>query len=45
MGHGAVTETRLVDGKKIHVELMYEDRFEKREGKWKLVGSDSGIPK
>jgi len=45
IGHGAVTETRLVDGKTVHVELLDEDHFEKREGQWKLVRSDSGYPK
>lgn len=44
-GHGAVTETRLADGKNFHVELVYEDRFEKRNGNWKLVSSDIGFLK
>jgi ketosteroid isomerase-like protein len=43
--HGAVTEKRIADGKDVHVELVYMDRFEKRAGKWLLVSSDSGFPK
>jgi ketosteroid isomerase-like protein len=45
VGHGAVTEKRIADGKSVHVELVYMDRFEKRTGKWVLVSSDSGFPK
>jgi ketosteroid isomerase-like protein len=45
IGQAVVTETRLVDGKSVHVELIYEDHFEKREGQWKLVRSDYGFPK
>ncbi len=45
IGHGAVTEERIVDGKNVHFELVYHDRFEKRAGKWWLVSSDSGFPK
>jgi ketosteroid isomerase-like protein len=45
VGHGAVTEKRIADGKDVSVELVYMDRFEKRTGKWALVSSDSGFPK
>ena len=45
VGHGAVTEKRIADGKDVSVELVYMDRFEKRTGKWVLVSSDSGFPK
>jgi ketosteroid isomerase-like protein len=45
VGHGAVTEKRIADGKEVSVELVYMDRFEKRTGKWLLVSSDSGFPK
>lgn len=45
VGHGAVTEKRIVDGKDVYVELVYMDRFEKRAGKWVLVSSDSGFVK
>jgi len=45
VGHGAVTEKRIADGKDLNVELVYMDLFEKRAGKWVLVRSDSGFPK
>jgi ketosteroid isomerase-like protein len=45
VGHGAVTEKRIADGKDVSVELVYMDLFEKRAGKWVLVRSDSGFPK
>jgi ketosteroid isomerase-like protein len=45
VGHGAVTEKRIADGKDLSVELVYMDLFEKRAGKWVLVRSDSGFPK
>ena len=45
VGHGAVTEKRIADGKVLSVELVYMDLFEKRAGKWVLVRSDSGFPK
>jgi ketosteroid isomerase-like protein len=45
VGHGAVTEKRIADGKDVSVELVYMDLFEKRAGKWVLLRSDSGFPK
>jgi ketosteroid isomerase-like protein len=45
VGHGAVTEKRIADGKAVSVELIYMDFFEKRAGKWVLVSSGGGFPK
>jgi len=45
VGHGAVTEKRIADGKDVSVEAVFMDLFEKRAGKWVLVRSDSGFPK
>jgi ketosteroid isomerase-like protein len=45
IGVAVVTESRLVDGRTIHAELIYEDHFVKRNGEWKLFRSDSGFPK
>jgi ketosteroid isomerase-like protein len=45
VGHGAVTEKRIADGKEVSVDGVWMDLFEKRAGKWVLVSSGNGFPK
>ena len=43
VGHGAVTEKRIADGKEVSVDGVWMDLFEKRAGKWVLVRSGDGF--
>ena len=45
VGHGAVTEKRIADGKEVSVDGVWMDLFEKRAGKWVLVRSADGFVK
>ena len=45
VGHGAVTEKRIADGKEFNVDGVWMDLFEKRAGKWVLVRSGDGFVK
>jgi ketosteroid isomerase-like protein len=45
VGHGAVTEKRIADGKEVSVDGVWMDLFEKRAGKWVLVRSGDGFVK
>ena len=39
IAQGYVAEKRIIDGKDIHIELVYSDILKKRDGRWVVVRS------